>query len=99
MFLDLEHIHVYSLYDATPSLENAVSYRFLVYIAVGRGTEIIDGIKTGAETRSIRRETSPSSTLSTINPTLTLLGENNISCHKARNIVTKKKKKDLHELH
>jgi hypothetical protein len=37
----------------------------------------------------------PNSTLSTINPTLTLLGENNISCHKARNIV----KKGIYELY
>jgi hypothetical protein len=29
---------VYSLYDARPSLENAVSDRFLVHLALGRGT-------------------------------------------------------------
>jgi hypothetical protein len=38
MFLDLEHIYVDSLYDARPSLENAVSERFFIHLTVGRGT-------------------------------------------------------------
>jgi hypothetical protein len=87
--------HVNVLGDVRPSLETAASECFLVHLAVGRRVSVTDGIKTGRETPSTRRETSPSATLSTGNSTWTVLGENMkilllISYHRATNIVTKR---------